>query len=125
MPVVAAQGYAPDNLVCADDLPVGRPSPLQMYQTFTDLRVYPPSKVIKVDDTEPGIAEGVASGCLTVGVAMSGNIVGLTPEDLAATATAEVVRLRAIATDRLKAAGADHVIDSIADLPALIERLKT
>ena len=123
LPVAAAQGYAPDNLVCADDLPEGRPGPLQMYQTFIDLRVYPPSAVIKVDDTEPGIAEGVAAGCLTVGVAMSGNIVGLTPEDLAATDPAEVDRLRAVATARLKAAGADHVIDSIADLPALIDRL--
>jgi phosphonoacetaldehyde hydrolase len=54
-----------------------------MYQTFIDLRVYAPSTVIKVDDTEPGIAEGVAAGCLTVGVAMSGNIFGLSPEDLA------------------------------------------
>ena len=123
LPVAAAQGYAPDNLVCADDLAEGRPGPLQMYQTFIDLRVYPPSAVIKVDDTEPGIAEGVAAGCLTVGVAMSGNIVGLTPEALAATPPAEVARLRDIATTRLKAAGADHVIDTIADLPALIRRL--
>lgn len=124
LPVAAAQGYAPDNLVCADDLPEGRPGPLQMYQTFIDLRVYPASAVIKVDDTEPGIAEGVAAGCLTVGVAMSGNIVGLTPEALAATPPAEVARLRDVATRRLKAAGADHVIDSIADLPALVQRLQ-
>jgi phosphonoacetaldehyde hydrolase len=123
LPVAAAQGYAPDNLVCADDLAEGRPGPLQMYQTFIDLRVYPPSAVIKVDDTEPGIAEGVAAGCLTVGVAMSGNIVGLTPEALAATPPTEVDRLRALATHRLKAAGAHHVIDTIADLPALIRQL--
>jgi len=96
---------------------------LQMYQTFIDLRVYPASAVIKVDDTEPGIAEGVAAGCLTVGVAMSGNIVGLTPEDLAVTAPDEIARLREVATSRLKAAGADHVIDTVADLPALIVRL--
>jgi len=123
LPVAAAQGYAPDNLVCADDLPEGRPGPLQMYQTFIDLRVYPASAVIKVDDTEPGIAEGVAAGCLTVGVALSGNIVGLTPEDLAVTAPDEIARLREVATSRLKAAGADHVIDTVADLPALIVRL--
>ena len=123
LPLAAAQGYVPDNLVCADDLAEGRPGPLQMYQTFIDLRVYPPSAVIKVDDTEPGIAEGVAAGCLTVGVAMSGNIVGLTPEDLAATPPDEVARLRAVATARLKAAGADHVIDSIADLPTLVRQI--
>lgn len=123
LPVAAAQGYVPDNCVCADDLPEGRPGPLQMYKTFIDLRVYPPSAVVKVDDTEPGIAEGVAAGCLTVGVALSGNIAGLTVEELARTPAAEVDRLRRLATDRLKAAGADHVIDTVADLPALLERL--
>ena len=123
LPVAAAQGYVPDNLVCADDLPEGRPGPLGMYKCFIDLRVYPPQTVIKVDDTEPGIAEGVAAGCVTVGVALSGNFVGLTPEELAACPADEVARLRAMATERLRAAGADHVIDTIADLPALIARL--
>jgi len=78
---------------------------------------------VKVDDTEPGIAEGVAAGCLAVGVALSGNIVGLSPADLAAKSEAEVAALRAMATDRLRAAGADHVIDTVADLPALLDRL--
>jgi phosphonoacetaldehyde hydrolase len=123
LPVAAAQGYAPDNLVCADDLPEGRPGPLGMYKCFIDLRVYPPSAVVKVDDTEPGIAEGVAAGCLTVGVALSGNHVGRTPEELAALPPAEVAALRASATAMLKAAGAHHVIDTVADLPALLDRL--
>lgn len=124
LPLAAAQGYAPDNLVCADDLPEGRPGPLMMYKCFVDLVVYPPSAVIKVDDTEPGIAEGVAAGCVTVGVALSGNAVGKTPDELAALSEAEIAPLRATATDLLKAAGADHVIDTIADLPALVERLE-
>ena len=123
LPVAAAQGYAPDCLVCADDLPEGRPGPLGMYRCFIDLQVYPPAAVVKVDDTAPGIAEGVAAGCLTVGVALSGNAVGLTPEALAATSAAERARLRAGATALLTAAGADHVIDTVADLPALLERL--
>lgn len=123
-PLAAAQGYAPDNCVCADDLPEGRPGPLQMYQTFIDLRVYPPETVIKVDDTEPGIAEGLAAGCVTVGVALSGNHVGLSPEDLATRSEAEVADLRARATAALRAAGAHHVIDTVADLPALIDTLE-
>lgn len=44
--------------------------PLAMYRCFIDLCVYPPSSEIKVDDTEPGIAEGVAAGCITVGVTL-------------------------------------------------------
>mgnify|MGYP005843476193 CR=1 FL=1 len=123
LPVAAAQGYVPDNLVCADDLPEGRPGPLGMYKCFIDLRVYPPSSVVKVDDTEPGILEGVAAGCPTVGVALSGNYVGLTPEELAATPAEEVARLRDAAAAKLRAAGADHVIDTVADLPALLDRL--
>ncbi len=63
---------------------------------------------------------------MTVGVALSGNAVGRTPpDDLAAmTPPAEVDRLRQHATRILTAAGADHVIDTVADLPALIDRLE-
>lgn len=121
-PVAAAQGYSPLNMVCADDLPEGRPGPLGMYQCFIDLAVYPPETVLKVDDTPPGIAEGVAAGCPTVGVALSGNIAGKTPEELASLSEAEVAAIRAEATAVLMAAGATHVIDTVADLPALITR---
>ncbi len=124
LPIAAKQGYAPDNLVCADDLPESRPGPLGMYQSFIDLQVYPPESVIKVDDTEPGIGEGVAAGCLTVGVALSGNYAGLTPEELAAAPAEDVDRIRVAAGARLRAAGADHIIDTVADLPALIEKLE-
>ncbi|MEL6291911.1 MAG: phosphonoacetaldehyde hydrolase [Pseudomonadota bacterium] len=124
LPVAEAQGYAPDNLVCSDDLPEGRPGPLGMYQCLVDLVAYPPSQVVKVDDTAPGIAEGVAAGCVTVGVALSGNYVGRTLEDLKALPDNELALLRNVARDRLIAAGADHVIDTVADLPALIETLE-
>lgn len=124
LPVAAAQGYAPDNLVCADDLPEGRPGPLMMMKCFVDLAVYPPQAVLKVDDTEPGIAEGVAAGAVTVGLALSGNEAGLSVEELAALSEAERDAIRARATALLRAAGADHVIDTVADLPALIERLE-
>ncbi|WP_346909834.1 phosphonoacetaldehyde hydrolase [uncultured Roseibium sp.] len=125
LPVAAKQGYEPDNLICADDLPEGRPGPLGMYQCFVDLVAYPPAAVIKVDDTEPGIAEGVAAGCLTVGLALSGNFAGKTPEELAALSGEEVDTLRVHATEKLKEAGADYVIDTVADLPALMEKLET
>ena len=37
LPVAAAQGYAPDTVVCSDDLPEGRPAPLGMYRCFVEL----------------------------------------------------------------------------------------
>ncbi len=94
-----------------------------MYKCFVDLGVYPPSSVIKVDDTEPGIGEGVAAGCITVGVALSGNYVAKTPEELARLSDEEISALREAAAAKLRAAGAHHVIDTVADLPKLIETL--
>ena len=124
LPVAAAQGYEPDNLVCSDDLPEGRPGPLGMYKCMVDLVAYPPAAILKVDDTAPGIGEGVAAGCVTVGLALSGNAVGKTIDELEAMDPAEIDSLRQAATRILKDAGADHVIDTIADLPALIDRLE-
>lgn len=124
LPIAAEQGYTPDNLVCADDLPEGRPGPLGMYKCFVDLAVHPPESVIKVDDTAPGIGEGISAGCLTVGVTMSGNAVGLSPEALAARDAEETDRLRSHATRILTDAGAHHVIDTVADLPALVRCLE-
>lgn len=124
LPRAAAQGYAPDCLVCADDLPETRPGPLAIYQCLIALRAYPPAAVIKVDDTPPGLAEGVAAGCVTVGVALSGNLVGLTAEALDALDAPARDAHRRRATAILREAGADHVIDTVRDLPALVERLE-
>ena len=46
LPLASAQGYAPDNLVCAGDLVDGRPTPLMMYRCFADLGVFPPEAVL-------------------------------------------------------------------------------
>lgn len=123
MPVAAKQGYSPLNCVCSDDLVEQRPGPLGMYQCFIDLQAYPPSQVIKVDDTTPGIAEGVAAGCVTVGLAMSGNYVGKTVDELANMDRDALDALRQPAAQKLKDAGADYVIDTVEDLPALIKSL--
>ncbi len=122
----AEQGYAPDHLVCANETPEGRPSPLMIYKACAELGVWPLSRVVKVDDAEAGIAEGRAAGCFTVGVRASGNGVGLSPAALSALSPDErSARLAAVATS-LKAAGADLVIDSVADLiPALVAAQRT
>ena len=124
LPVAAAAGYAPDNLVCAGDLEAGRPTPLMMYKCFLDLGVWPASAVVKVDDTEPGVAEGLAAGAWTVGVALSGNALGLSADELAALPAAERAARRAEAIAALEAAGAHYVIDSVADLPAVLDAIE-
>ena len=116
----AAQGYKPDHLVCSGETPAGRPSPLMIYKACAELAVWPLSRVVKVDDTEAGVAEGRAAGCFTVGLTASGNGLGLTPSELAALPAAErAARIDAVAQS-LRESGADVVIGSVADLiPAL------
>ncbi len=68
----AAQGYAPDHLVCSGETPQGRPTPLMIYKACAELGVWPLTRVVKVDDTEAGVREGRAAGCFTVGISASG-----------------------------------------------------
>lgn len=120
MPVAAAQGFEPDSLVCTGDTAEGRPTPLMMYKTFLDLGVHPAASVVKVDDTEVGIAEGLNAGCWTVGVAVTGNVFGLSLGETQALSSTEYSARRQRAAARLSSAGAHVVIDSVADLlPAI------
>ncbi|MDP4302359.1 phosphonoacetaldehyde hydrolase [Leptothrix discophora] len=124
VPLAAQAGFAPDNLVCAGDLAAGRPSPLMMYRCFADLGVWPPHRVVKVDDTGVGLQEGRAAGTWAIGVAISGNAVGLSREAWQALAPVEQASLRAEAQARLLAEGAHLVIDSVADLLPALETIE-
>jgi phosphonoacetaldehyde hydrolase len=112
----AAQGYVPDHVVCSGETPAGRPTPLMIYKACAELGIWPLSRVVKVDDAEAGVAEGRAAGCFTVGVAASGNGVGLSQEAFQALPAGDRAARIAAAGKSLLAAGADVVIESIAQL---------
>ena len=118
----AIQGYTPEHLVCSGETPFGRPSPLMIYKACADLGIWPLKRVIKVDDAAVGIAEGKNAGAYTIGVA-SGNALGMSYEALQALpAAARTARLRR-AHRELSDAGADLVLDSVADLVAALDRM--
>lgn len=122
MPIAAAAGYVPELTICAGDLPEGRPAPLMMWHAMAAMGIWPAASVVKVDDTPPGLGEGRNAGCWTVGLALTGNIAGLSAEELAALPEPdrEAIRVRA----RADMADADLIIDSIADLPAAIDAIE-
>lgn len=124
-PLAAAQGFVPEIMVCAGDLAAGRPAPLQMWKAMAEMGVWPASAVVKLDDTPPGIAEARAAGTWAVGVALTGNIAGLSAGELAALHDDHRAALRVRAAAELKDAGAHTVIDSIADLPDAIIALES
>ncbi len=124
LPKAAEQGYRPASNVCAPQVPKGRPYPHMTLQNMLDLEIEAVQSVVKVDDTLIGIEEGLNAGCWTVGVAVSGNEVGLDLSAWQALSAEEQAPLRQQAYARFRACGAHYVIDSIADLPAVIEDIE-
>ncbi|WP_440997404.1 phosphonoacetaldehyde hydrolase [Arhodomonas sp. SL1] len=120
----ARQGYQPDSVVCAGEVPQGRPTPLMVYKSLLDLQRWPLWRCVKVDDTAPGIAEGRNAGCWTVGVSMTGNGMALSQEALAALPAAERDRRNEAVRDELREAGAHFVIDSVADLLPCLDTIE-
>ena len=120
----AEQGYAPDSSVCATEVPRGRPYPYMSFKNMMDLEIETVQSCVKVDDTVPGIEEGLNAGMWTVGVAVSGNEIGLPLADWEALPAADQRQRRERAHQRLLAGGAHYAIDSIADLPRCLDAIE-
>lgn len=117
------QGYSPDVSLCPEDVSVGRPAPWMVYKIMETVGVYPPTRVVKIGDTVPDIQEGRNAGVWTVGVARTSSEVGLTLAELKAAPADKIAAAVTAATNTFMDAGAHEVIDSVAHVPALIERL--
>jgi phosphonoacetaldehyde hydrolase len=118
------QGYEPDATFCASDVPHGRPFPYMCLSNVTALGCTTVEACVKVDDTLPGIEEGLNAGMWTVGFAISGNEVGLSLAQWKKLPKAEKERLRVRAYTRMHQCGAHYVVDSIADLMPCIDDIQ-
>jgi phosphonoacetaldehyde hydrolase len=119
------QGYEPDSTVCASDVPAGRPYPYMCLQNVINLQVSPVEACVKIDDTIPGIEEGLNAGMWTVGLAISGNEVGLSLEDWTALPEGDKRARRQRAYDRMRQGGAHYVVDTIADVLPCIDAIES
>lgn len=116
-------GYEPDAIATPSDVPAGRPYPWMCYKLATELRVFPMAALVKVGDTLVDIEEGLNAGMWTVGLALSGNMVGLSEAEFARLGAEDVAALRTKIAPHFWAAGAHYVIDTIADLPPVLEEI--
>lgn len=124
VPAAAAQGYQPDYWVASDDISAGaRPGPWMVLKNVIELGIGSVFACVKVDDAVPGIEEGRNAGMWSVGLALSGNEFGKTWEEYQEMPKYEVETLKQRAADKLYAAGAHYVIDTLADLPIVIESI--
>jgi phosphonoacetaldehyde hydrolase len=110
------QGFEVDAIFCSTDVKRGRPLPFMALQNVIALGVGHVEACVKVDDTVPGIEEGLNAGMWTIGFSISGNEVGLSLREWTATPPAEQAKLRHRAATKLLQSGAHYVVDSIADL---------
>lgn len=121
----AEQGYVVDNLVTPNDVPAGRPAPYMIYRNMIDLAIDSVDKVVKVGDTIADIREGVAANVWSVGIIEGSSELGLTQSELENMPIEKLTALKASVRNRMIEAGANFVLNSIADLPACIERINT
>ncbi|MEZ6046346.1 MAG: phosphonoacetaldehyde hydrolase [Planctomycetaceae bacterium] len=125
-PVIAAaarQGYQPDHLICADEVPAARPAPWMIFGNMEQLGVYPPAHVLKVGDTVPDIEEGLNAGTWSVGLSVTGSEIGLTIDEWESLSADDQNRRTEAVSDKLSSAGAHEVITSVQELPGLIEQI--
>jgi len=117
------QGYVPDASVAGDEVEHGaRPRPFMVYRNLDLLDVSPIQSVVKVDDTTSGVGEALEAGCWGVGVARYSNYMDIdTLEQADSLPKEEIERRLALTRDILRKAGAHYVIDSIAELPEVID----
>lgn len=117
------QGYEPDSTVCATEVPAGRPEPWMALQNALEMRVYPLEAIVKIDDTVPGIEEGLNAGMWTIGLVQTGNEIGLSEAEVKALAP-EVLQVRLKqGYQRLAQAGAHYVVDGIWDVPSVLNEI--
>lgn len=118
------RGYEPDVTICAGDTPTGRPGPFMALQALIRLSISPVEAAVKIGDTVVDIEEGLNGGMWSVGVAATGNEVGLSAADYAALPVDGRRRLSDAATDVLLKAGAHYVVDSIADVMPVLDSIE-
>jgi len=122
-PLARAGGFDPEVLICADDVPRGRPAPWMIFRAAERLGVYPMSSVVVVDDTTVGIEAGRNAGARTVAVTRTGNSLGMSVEEVERCDPRRLSALLRDSADDFYRAGADAVVEGVADLLPTLDDL--
>ena len=121
VPIARAQGYIPDAIVCASDVPAGRPFPWMCFLNAIQLQVYPLEAVVKIGDTVSDIEAGLNAGMWTIGLTQSGNELGISEQEASQLSAQELMAKTDPIADRYQDAGAHFVAAGIWDVLPVIE----
>ena len=85
--------------------------------------MYPVTSVVKIGDTVADIEAGLNAGTWTIGIAKTGNELGLTQQQVEALTDDELQQSLAPVYDKLYRAGAHYVVNSLTDVPAVVDAI--
>jgi phosphonoacetaldehyde hydrolase len=117
-------GYTPDCNLVPDDVGAGRPHPFMIYENAVGLQVYPMAAIVKIGDTPADIEEGINAGAWSVGLAATGNMMGLSRQDFEALSAEQREERLVAARAKLRSAGAHYVIDTLADVDSVLDEIE-
>jgi len=120
---VKKQGFVPDSAICVSNVPKGRPAPWMIYQTMQELGVFPPESIVSVGDTIPDIESALNAGIWSLGVAKTGNMMGLNEKEVASLPEDELEKRLASAYETMYRKGAHLVIDGVEDCVESIDEI--
>ncbi len=120
---VIAQGVNPDATVAGDEVENGaRPAPHMVFKNLDLLNISDVKSVVKCDDTVSGVGEAMNAGCWGVGLVRYSNYMNINTLDEEATLSEADIAARMAKTRKiLEQSGAHYVIDSLVELPAVID----
>jgi phosphonoacetaldehyde hydrolase len=118
------QGYDPDATFGAGDVPRGRPFGHMVLRNILELDISCVQSVVKIDDTLTGIEEGLNAGGWAIGLAISGNEVGVQHDEWMAFSEEVKQKHRDRIYPTMYQRGAHYVIDSIADLMPCLDDIE-
>ncbi|GAA5232172.1 phosphonoacetaldehyde hydrolase [Verticiella sediminum] len=119
----AGEGIAPDCVIASDEVPRARPAPGMALAAAVRLGIQDVAGCVKVDDTVPGVAEGRRAGMWSIGLMLSGNAAGLDLAAYEALDPAERETHRQRARTELERGRPHFLIDTVADLPAVLDEI--
>lgn len=120
----AKAGYKPDCSLSPEDVGGGRPQPLMIYENAARLQVQPLAALVKIGDTPADIEEGLNAGAWSVGLAGTGNGIGLSYSEFQALSEDDRKARLTKARAELEQAGAHYVIDTLAQLDSVLDDIE-
>jgi phosphonoacetaldehyde hydrolase len=119
----AEGGYRPDASVCPDEVGAGRPAPWMLMRNAQLLGVYPPASCVKIGDTVSDIEEGKNAGMWTIGLTRTGNLIGLDAVSWEHLSECEKQARLKSAKEIMRNAGADFVVEDLAECDRILAQI--